>query len=118
MTVGLINKDGSVAPCELQDNTQGGNEVILQLTQTKQTFTFEDLKERPVVSILRGFSAPVKLVMERTLEELAFLSSYDSDTFNRWEAGQQLAGQIIAGLIADIQNGRELQGKPDYCHCL
>jgi aminopeptidase N len=50
--------------------------------------------------------------MERSLEELAFLLSYDSDTFNRWEAGQQLAGQIIAGLIADVQNGRELQLNP------
>jgi aminopeptidase N len=112
VTVGLINKDGSVAPCELQDKEQGGNEVILQLTQTEQTFVFKELKQQPVVSILRGFSAPVKLVMERTPEELAFLLSYDSDTFNRWEAGQQLAGQIIAGLIADVQNGRELQINP------
>ena len=40
-------------------------------------------------------------MMERGLDELAFLLSYDSDTFNRWEAGQQLAGQIIAGLIVD-----------------
>ena len=117
VTVGLIYKEGSVAPCKLQ--YCGGDlsrpetdEVILHLTQTEQTFTFEDLKEQPVVSILRGFSAPVKLVMERSLEELAFLLSYDSDTFNRWEAGQQLAGQVIAGLIADVQNGRELQLNP------
>ncbi len=112
VTVGLINKDGSIAPCKLQDNAQASDEVILQLTQAEQTFTFEGLKEQPVASILRGFSAPVKLVMERSLEELAFLLSYDSDTFNRWEAGQQLAGQIIAGLIADVQNGREMQVNP------
>jgi aminopeptidase N len=117
VTVGLINKDGSIAPCKLQ--YCGGdfsrpetNEVILQLTQAEQTFTFEDLKEQPVVSILRGFSAPVKLVMERSHEELAFLLSYDTDTFNRWEAGQQLAGQIIAELIADVQKGRDLQLNP------
>jgi len=110
--VGLINNNGSIAPCKLHDNAQASDEVILQLTQAEQIFTFEGLKEQPVVSILRGFSAPVKLVMERSLEELAFLLSYDSDTFNRWEAGQQLAGQIIAGLIADIQNGRELQVNP------
>ena len=117
VTTGLINKDGSIAPCKLQ--YCGGDfsrpetdEVILQVTQAEQTFTFEDLKEQPVVSILRGFSAPVKLVMERSLEELAFLLSYDSDTFNRWEAGQQLAGQIIAGLIADVQNSRKLQLNP------
>lgn len=112
VTVGLINKDGSIASCKLQDNSQASDEVILQLTQAEQTFIFEALKEQPVASILRGFSAPVKLVMERSLEELAFLLSYDSDTFNRWEAGQQLAGQIIAGLIADVQNGREMQVNP------
>ena len=124
VTVGLISKEGSAVPCKLQGsvvpklelgNEQLGNErdeVILQVTRAEQTFTFENLKEQPVVSILRGFSAPVKLVMKRSLEELAFLLSYDSDTFNRWEAGQQLAGQIIAGLIADVQNGRELQINP------
>ena len=110
VTVGLINKDGSIAACKLQHGTT--DEVILQLTQAEQSFTFRDLKEQPVVSLLRGFSAPVKLDMARSLEELAFLLSHDRDTFNRWEAGQQLAGQIIAGLIADVQNDRTLQLNP------
>jgi len=112
VTVGLLNKDGSIAPCKLQSNDEACDEVILQLTQPEQTFIFEGLSAQPVVSILRGFSAPVKLTMERSLDELAFLLSYDSDTFNRWEAGQQLAGQIITGLIADVQNGRELHVNP------
>jgi len=112
VTVGLLNKDGSIAPCKLQDGDQACDEVILQLTQSEQAFIFEGLAEQPVVSILRGFSAPVKLVMERSLEESAFLLSYDSDTFNRWEAGQQLAGQIIMGLIADLQNGRDMHVNP------
>ena len=112
VTLGLLNKDGSIASCKLQGSDQTGSEVILQLTKSEQTFVFEGLVEQPTVSILRDFSAPVKLVMERSLDELAFLLSYDSDTFNRWEAGQQLAGQIITGLIADVQNGRELQINP------
>ena len=102
VTVGLISRDGTAA----------ADEALLQLTQAEQAFVFEGLKAQPVVSVLRGFSAPVKLVMERSLEELAFLLSHDSDTFNRWEAGQQLAGQIIAGLIADVQNGRALLINP------
>jgi len=110
VTVGLINKDGSVEPCKLLGNKT--DEVILQLTEAEQTFTFEYLKDQPVVSILRSFSAPVKLTIERSLDELAFLLGHDSDTFNRWEAGQQLAGQVIAGLIADVQNGREMQINP------
>ncbi len=112
VAVGLIKPDGSAASCKLQSSDQVSDEVILQLTQAEQVFTFENLTESPVVSILRGFSAPVKLVMERSLEELAFLLSYDSNTFNRWEAGQQLAGQIITGLIADCQNGRTLKINP------
>jgi aminopeptidase N len=112
VTMGLLNKDGSVAPCKLQGNGLALDEVILHVTEPEQRFIFESLAEQPVVSILRSFSAPVKLVMERTPEELAFLLSHDSDTFNRWEAGQQLAGQIISGLIADLQNGREMQLNP------
>ncbi|MGZ8158068.1 MAG: aminopeptidase N [Methylobacter sp.] len=112
VTMGLLNKDGSAAACKLQGSAHADNEVILQLTEPEQAFTFEGLTEQPVASILRGFSAPVKLTMERSLDELAFLLSYDSDTFNRWEAGQQLAGQIIAGLIADLQNGRDMRVNP------
>lgn len=112
VTVGLLNKDGSVALCKLQNSDRACDEVILQLTEPEQAFTFEGLAEQPVISILRGFSAPVKLVMERSLDELAFLLSHDSDTFNRWEAGQQLAGQVIAGLIADLKNGKEMRVNP------
>ena len=116
VTVGLLNSDGSAALCTVLEYKSTflnpTNEVILQLTEAEQTFNFTDLAEQPVVSLLRGFSAPVKLVMERSLEELAFLLSYDSDEFNRWEAGQNLAGKIILGLIDDIQNSRPLQVNP------
>ena len=112
MTLALLNNDGTVAACKLQGSEQVSNEVILELTQSTQDFIFESLPEKPVVSILRGFSAPVKLVMDQSLEELAFLLSYDSDTFNRWEAGQKLAGKIITGLIADYQNGQPMQVNP------
>ncbi len=109
---GLLYQDGTTARCKLQGSDQAGDEILLQLTQAEQSFTFESLPEQPVVSILRGFSAPVKLVMERSLEELAFLLGHDSDTFNRWEAGQQLAAQVIAGLIETIQRGGELHLSP------
>ncbi|MFI3220186.1 MAG: aminopeptidase N, partial [Methylococcales bacterium] len=113
ITVGLLNPDGSTALCKvLESKTSFGHEVILQLTDAEQVFTFTDLKQQPVVSLLRGFSAPVKLVMERSLDELAFLLSYDSDEFNRWEAGQTLAGKIILGLVDDVQHHRPLQVNP------
>ncbi|MCL7420030.1 MAG: aminopeptidase N [Methylobacter sp.] len=110
--IGLISRDGSVAPCRLTGCDQGSDEVTLSVTEAEQSFTFEGLAQQPVVSLLRGFSAPVKLDMDYSLEELAFLLSHDSDTFNRWEAGQQLAGTIIMGLIEDARKGRELHLDP------
>ncbi len=112
IAVGLIDSKGASVKCKLQGQDAENDEVILELTEPGQSFTFTGLTEKPTVSILRNFSAPVKLVMERSLDELAFLLSYDSDTFNRWEAGQQLAGQIIAGLIADVKQNRSLQLNP------
>ncbi len=105
--LGLLNADGSIAPVHYNGRSQ--NEVTLSLTESEQTFTFEQLTSPPVVSLLRGFSAPVNLKMDRSPGELAFLLRHDNDTFNRWEAGQQLACQIIFGLIGAIQTGGELQ---------
>jgi aminopeptidase N len=110
--IGLISPDGSVAPCRLAGSNQASDEVTLSVTEAEQSFTFEGLAQRPVVSLLRGFSAPVKLDVDHSLEELAFLLSHDSDTFNRWEAGQQLAGTIIMGLIEDARKGRDLHLDP------
>jgi aminopeptidase N len=67
--------------------------TVLELTEEKQTFTFENLKGDVVPSILRQFSAPVKLVSasgEENLEDLAFLAARDTDGFNKWDAGQKL----------------------------
>ncbi|MDO9160983.1 MAG: aminopeptidase N, partial [Methylococcaceae bacterium] len=112
VTTGLLDASGKAQTFKLQGNDQLSQEVVLQITEAEQSFTFEQLAEQPVVSVLRGFSAPVKLEFHRSLDELAFLLSHDSDTFNRWEAGQQLAGQIIAGLISDVQQQRPLQLNP------
>ncbi len=84
-------------------NSQTGDDLIpetlLQFSQMQQTFTFEKLDTAPIVSFLRGFSAPVNVEIERNLEELAFLSQHDSDSFNRWDAAQKLAETIILDLV-------------------
>ncbi len=64
---------------------------ILELTESEQAFVFEGLEERPVVSLLRGFSAPVNLVSEESDADLAVLLHHESDGFNRWQAGSRLA---------------------------
>ncbi|MGD0959337.1 MAG: aminopeptidase N [Methylomonas sp.] len=108
--LGLLAADGSALNVEYQGGCE--REVILNLTEAEQTFSFGNLDQPPVVSILRGFSAPVNLKMPRGYAELAFLLKYDSDTFNRWESGQQLAVQVINGLIEDVRNRRPLRIEP------
>lgn len=109
--LGLLASNGSVASIKTED-CDPCDETIIELKEQQQTFVFEQLEEKPVVSLLRGFSAPVLVKKRQSLEELAFLLSYDSDTFNRWEAGQIMSGKIIFGLIEDLLQGRELQLNP------
>ncbi len=109
--VGLLTPQGRIAPVQMEGQLPV-EEIILELTGREQTFLFSGLSEQPIVSILRGFSAPVNVRVSRSLEESAFLLSHDPDTFNRWEAAQQLASQIIAGLIDDLQQNRDLTINP------
>ncbi|NOT83257.1 MAG: aminopeptidase N, partial [Methylococcaceae bacterium] len=114
--LGLLNPDGTVAPCQLKGSAAMSDEIILSLTEDKQTFSFDCSNHaanpgQPIASLLRNFSAPVKLEMPRSLEELAFLLRHDSDTFNRWEAGQQLASAIIMGLQQDFRTHNIVDSK-------
>ena len=70
-------------------------EILLELTAPTQTWTFESVLERPVLSINRGFSAPVHLDFEQSESDLLTLFTVDDDPFNRWEAGQKLAMRMI-----------------------
>ncbi|AYF34715.1 aminopeptidase N [Vreelandella alkaliphila] len=84
-----------------------GNDAVIHLTEDEQTFVFTDVAEAPVPSLLRDFSAPVKLHFPYSREDLAFLLTHDSDGFNRWDAGQRLAMLALDDLIAAHRNGVE-----------
>ncbi len=86
-----LQLEGGVTDAETEDNTTR----VLELTEASQSFTFTNLPERPVPSLLRGFSAPVKLSYPYSREQLAFIMSRDSDGFSRWNASQQLAIEVI-----------------------
>ena len=86
-------------------------EQLLELTEPTQSWTFDNLTERPVLSINRNFSAPINIDFEQSEVDLLTLFSGDDDPFNRWEAGQKLAMQMIlnkrlpdAGLIDAYRN--------------
>jgi aminopeptidase N len=79
-------------------------ERLLLLEQTKQSFAFDDVAEPPVPSLLRGFSAPVKL-HGVPLDQLRFLAAHDTDPFVRWESGQQYATRLLLDMVASLQRG-------------
>jgi aminopeptidase N len=82
--------------------------IILELKKSEETFVFTGVPHEPVPSILRGFSAPVKVKLELTDDERLFLMANDSDEFNRWDAGQQLAVKLLLDLVKDYQEDRPL----------
>ncbi|HEO66401.1 MAG TPA: aminopeptidase N, partial [Spirochaetes bacterium] len=79
---------------------------ILEIKGEKQSFRFNNVKEKPVLSLLRGFSAPVKLKYDYTDSDLAFLMAHDTDDFVRWEAGQLYALRQLQGLIKAHQENK------------
>ncbi len=101
--------------CLLTENGKTTYEQTLILEDESREFSFSGLKEQPVCSLLRNFSAPVKLNFARSVQELAFLMAHDTDPFNRWDAGQQLAMQVLLAGIKDFQQGKQVV-IPDYFH--
>lgn len=108
--LGLLDQNGASLPLQLEgeDSAFDSDTRVLSLTETTQHFTFINIESEPVPSLLRGFSAPIKLNVERSNDQLALLMAEDSDSFNRWDAGQTLLINVLLDLIADVQAGRQL----------
>ncbi|AJA15062.1 MULTISPECIES: aminopeptidase N [Pseudomonas] len=108
--LGLLDAAGNDLPLQLagEDAAQGSSRV-LSVTEAEQTFTFQGIQSKPLPSLLRGFSAPVKLSFPYDRDQLMFLMQHDSDGFNRWEAGQQLSVQVLQELIGQHQRGEALK---------
>lgn len=104
-TQGQTNKKPLLIPIAIGLLDAQGNEThptqILEMTEREQTFMFKEIATRPVPSILRSFSAPVKLITDLTDDDLRLLQLHDTDGFNQWEAGQTLALRTIQRVMAD-----------------
>ncbi|MFA6041624.1 MAG: aminopeptidase N, partial [Methylophilus sp.] len=93
IAVGLLDANGSET-----HPTQ-----ILEMTEREQSFVFNNVPSRPVPSILRGFSAPVKLSTDLSDDDLRLLQLKDTDGFNKWEAGQTLALRNITRVMENSE---------------
>ncbi|MEJ3573706.1 aminopeptidase N [Pseudomonas fragi] len=107
--LGLLDAQGGEIALQLAGETvASGTSRVLSVTQAEQTFTFVGVNEKPLPSLLRGFSAPVKLSFDYSRDQLMFLMQHDTDGFNRWDAGQQLSVQVLQELIGQHQRGEAL----------
>ena len=111
LRLGLVMPDGSDAPICLAGEAAsaagyGAKQRVLSFIETTQTFVFTGLAAAPVPSLLRGFSAPVKLEFACADVDLAHLMAFDSDPVNRWEAGQQLAMRVLLSGVTAFKAGQ------------
>jgi aminopeptidase N len=105
LAMGLLGPDGAELPTRLEDEAerQEGTRV-LALAEARERFRFVDVPVQPVPSLMRGFSAPVKL-KDVPLERLKFLAINDPEPFARWEAGQQVATRVLLDAIEARRSG-------------
>ncbi|MCE5163315.1 aminopeptidase N [Plesiomonas sp. PI-19] len=106
LDIELYAEDGAVIP--LQSGGQAVNSV-LNVTEPEQTFVFEQVPQAPVISLLREFSAPVKLDYPYTDKQLTFLMAHARNDFARWDAAQMLIGKYVRLNVANWQDGNALE---------
>ncbi|WP_417684589.1 aminopeptidase N [Roseibium sp.] len=105
---GLIGPNGEDMTPAARNGARFQGDVLI-LEEQRQKVTFSGLHNRPVLSILRGFSAPVRLETHQSADDLLFLARQDSDPFNRWQALQTLATHDLMRLTRDARNGAALE---------
>ncbi len=111
VALGLLDRNGQDFPLRLKDRKPSQNaaeSIVLELKKQEETFVFTDVPHEPTPSLLRHFSAPVKVKIDLSDDERLFLMAHDKDEFNCWDAGQQLAVKIIVKLCQDYQQGQAL----------
>ena len=93
--IGLLDEDGKPLTFRAPGAAKAAAEATVVFSQARQEIRLDGVPRRPVLSALRGFSAPVKLKSDAPGEDRYVLLSSDPDLFNRWEAGQSLAEELI-----------------------
>jgi len=103
LALGLVGKNG--ADLSLTLDGRPVPRAVIELREASQTFVFGDVSERPIPSINRGFSAPIKLSVPIEPDDLRFLAAHDGDPFNRWQAVQTLAMSLLTANAAVLRQG-------------
>ena len=113
--LGLVGASGRALPLTLEgENATGPEERVLELTKAEQTFTFVDVAETPLISMGRGFSAPAHFKAPMNRKSRADLMGHDADAFNRWEASQALATELLIEMAGEAKTGAFPKADPIY----
>ncbi|MBE9554644.1 MAG: aminopeptidase N, partial [Proteobacteria bacterium] len=120
VAVGLIDGGGRDTPLRLvgENLADAPSTRLLELSEPVQTFRFAGIAERPTASILRGFSAPVIVEQALSEEERLHLMAHDSDPFNRWQAAQDIALDLLLRMVRAVQRGGEPPADPAFVAAL
>ena len=116
-TPGQSKKEPMEMPIEVGLIGPDGKDIVskvLILSQEKQSWTFEGLKTTPVISINRSFTSPVKIDDRETDSDRSFRMAHDQDAFNRWEAGQAFAQDILIKMVEELEANRAPQIPSDF----
>jgi len=109
LALGLLSSAGEEWPLQLaEEDAPGPVSRVLLLGEAEQSYTFVGIDSQPVPSLLRGFSAPVRLDYPYTADQLAVLMAHDSDAFVRWEAAQVLAQREILSNVERRAAGEDM----------
>ncbi|MBD1575623.1 aminopeptidase N [Vibrio sp. S11_S32] len=106
MNVELYQADGQIIPLQIQGSPCDN---VLDFKQDQQSFVFENVSEQPIISLLREFSAPIKLTYDHSDQELMFLMVNAQNEFARWDAGQNLIAKYLRTNIAAYQQNQAFE---------
>ena len=110
LELGLLGPDGSDIPLRIEgESAHSAGSRVLSVKQAEERFVFVDVPAKPVPSLARGFSAPVIVRYDYDEAALAHLMAHDPDPFNRWEAGQRLASDLILQGAQALQMHRAIE---------
>jgi len=113
--LGLLDASGQDLPLS---PFGGQTSAVYEFVQENDTLVFEGMEQEPTPSLLRGFSAPVKLHYNYSPDQLLFLVEHDSDGFNRWDAAQTFAVNELHGMIESIKSGGVPQLSQPYIEAM
>ena len=105
LALGLVGKNGRDLPLALADGRTIERGVLV-LSEPSQSATFTGVAERPVLSLNRGFSAPIQLDTDLNGDDLAFLAAHDRDPFNRWQALQTISMRLLIDNVERLRAGK------------